>query len=160
MMIGVLSDTHGNVMAVDRAFRFFADHGIATVFHLGDKCCDVLDKDTQYNMRVVCVAGNVDYPSDDNTYEEVVEIDGITFLLTHGHTFDVRSSLGPLTAKAQEKGCQVALYGHTHQPFNARVNGILVINPGSAAQPRGASQASVALIDTNEGRPLAAVHWL
>lgn len=159
MMIGVVSDTHRNLRAVDRAFRFFAEHGVTMVFHLGDVCSDILDKDLEYSMKVICVSGNMDY-STDYPFEEVVSLDGINFFLTHGHDLEVRYTLKTLVARALEKDCQVALYGHTHLPYNARENGILVLNPGSAAQPRGDSKASVALIDTNHGEPLTKVYWL
>lgn len=159
MIIGVLSDTHRNLRAVDRAFRFFVTHDVKLVFHLGDVCSDIIGKDIEYDMTVICVAGNVDGAAD-YPHEAVVPVDGVNFFLTHGHALGVSYSLAELVAKAREKDCQVALYGHTHLPFNARENGILVINPGSAAQPRGDSKAAVALIDTNGGKPLAQVHWL
>lgn len=159
MIIGVLSDTHRNRRAVDQAFRFFAEHGVQTVFHLGDLCQDIRDKDIEFNMEVVCVAGNMDHSSS-NPAQRIFEADGVKFLLTHGHTLDVRNTLRYLVEEAKAKNCQAALYGHTHMPFNARQNGILVINPGSAAEPRGNSKASVALIDTNGGDPRVQVYWL
>ena len=159
MIIGVLSDTHRHLRAVDRAFRFFVAHDVKLVFHLGDVCSDMEGKDLEYDLKVVCVAGNMDgsatYP-----YEALVTVDGVNVFLTHGHTLGVGYSLAELVAKARENGCQVALYGHTHKPYNARENGILVVNPGSAAQPRGDSKAAVALLDTNGGKPVAEVHWL
>ena len=159
MIIGVLSDTHHNLRAVDRAFRFFVAHDVKLVFHLGDVCSDILGKDIEYDVKVVCVAGNVDGPTD-YPHEAVIPVDGVNFFLTPGNTLGVSYSLAELVAKAREKDCQVALYGHTHMPYNANENGILVVNPGSAAQPRGDSKAAVALIDTNGGKPLAKVHWL
>lgn len=159
MIIGVISDTHRNMRAVDQAFQFFKEHGVEKVFHLGDICHDVLDKDIQFDVEVICVSGNMDY-STDYPPERVYTADGVNFLLTHGHTLDVRYTLHYLVDEAKDKGCPVALYGHTHVPFNARENGVLVINPGSASEPRGGSKASVALIDTNSGDPQAQVYWL
>lgn len=159
MIIGVLSDTHRSGRAVEQAFRFFEEHGAKIVFHLGDLCQDVRDRDIEHDLELVCVAGNMDHSTDYPT-QRVFQADGVTFLLTHGHTFDVRNTLRYLVEEAKARDCQVALYGHTHMPFNARQNGVLVINPGSAAEPRGGSKASVALIDTNGGDPRAQVYWL
>ena len=159
MIIGIVSDTHRNRVAVDHAFQFFQQKGAKLVFCLGDVCQDVRDRDIEYDMEVVCVAGNMDFSSPYPT-QRVHEVDGIRFLLTHGHTFAVHYSHRHLIEEAKQNQCQVALYGHTHVPFNAQENGVLLLNPGSASEPRGGSKASVAIIDTSTGKPKAQVYWL
>ena len=37
---------------------------------------------------------------------------------------------------AEEEGCKIAMYGHTHYPANSVYGGIIVVNPGSVSQPR------------------------
>lgn len=159
MIIGVISDTHRNRKAVERAFQFFQQKGAKLVFCLGDVCQDVKDRGIEYDMEVICVAGNMDFASPYPT-QRVCEVDGIRFLLTHGHTFAVYYSHRNLIDEAKRNHCQVALYGHTHVPFNARENGVLMLNPGSASEPRGGSKAAVAIIDTSTGKPEAQVYWL
>lgn len=159
MIIGVISDTHRNRKAVDLAFRLFQQMGATTVFCLGDICLDVRDRDIEFDMDVVCVAGNMDYSMPFPT-QLVYEVDGIRFLLTHGHTFDVYYTHRLLLEEAAKNNCQAVLYGHTHVPYNARENRILVLNPGSASEPRGGSKAAVAIIDTSSGVPEAKVYWL
>lgn len=47
----------------------------------------------------------------------------------------------------------VLVLGHTHKPFKKRVDGVLVINPGSVGQPRDDDPRSAyAIIDTESGR--------
>lgn len=159
MIIGVISDTHHNRQAVDRAFKFFQYKGAELVFCLGDVCQDVRDRDIEYDMEVVCVAGNMDYASPYPT-QRVYEADGIRFFLTHGHNFAVYYSHRQLLEAAKQNHCQAALYGHTHVPFNANENGVLILNPGSASEPRGGSKAAIATIDTATGKPKAKVYWL
>ncbi len=144
---------------MDQAFRLFQQKGAQTVFCLGDLCHDVRDRDIEYEMEVICVAGNMDY-STLYPVQQIYEGDGLRFLLTHGHTFDVYHTHRLLLEEAERAGCQAVLYGHTHVPCNTRENGILVLNPGSAAEPRGHSRASAAIIDTASGFPEAQVYWL
>jgi predicted phosphodiesterase len=48
----------------------------------------------------------------------------------------------------KETGADVLILGHTHVPFVKRLNGRLVLNPGSVGQPRDHNrQASHAVID-------------
>lgn len=159
MIIGVLSDTHRDRRAVERAFRLFQARGASLVFCLGDLCEDVRDREIEFDMEVLCVAGNVDYSSP-HPIQRVHEADGIRFFLTHGHTLNVIRSHRDLLEEAAAHHCQVALYGHTHVPFNSREKGILILNPGSAGQPRGGSRASCAVIDTTGGSLRAEVFWL
>lgn len=147
MIIGVLSDTHRNMNSVDRAFSIFKNKGATVVFHLGDKIDDVFGKGEEYDMEIVAVSGNMDFRPDMER-EVVYEGDGVKFLLTHGHYHDVRTTHYHLIERAKELGCKVALYGHTHMPFNNREKGVLVLNPGSAAEPRGGSKKSCAIIET------------
>ena len=53
-----------------------------------------------------------------------------------------------------ELGADFVVYGHTHYELVQRVNGTLVVNPGSTGQPRNPSngfRASYAILDTQSG---------
>lgn len=63
--------------------------------------------------------------------ELVVELGGKRAYLTHGH---MRCGPMSLVYKAQENHAQIALFGHTHMPFCETVQGILLLNPGSAGR--------------------------
>lgn len=150
MILGILSDTHHDLSAVDKAFCLFRRHGASAVLCLGDVCSDMDGKAQQYAMEVVCTGGNVDasraYP-----LIAVYEADGMRILMTHGHTLDVRHGHALLLKEAKLRGCQAALYGHTHIALLRKEEGVLILNPGSAAQPRGPAKASCALLDTAGG---------
>jgi putative phosphoesterase len=54
-------------------------------------------------------------------------------------------------------GADFVIYGHTHRALSHRVNGTLIINPGSAGQPRDARngfRSSFAVLDTQSGEVL------
>lgn len=150
MILGVLSDTHHDAAAVERAFQLFRQHGASAVLCLGDVCSDTAGKGEEYAMEVVCTAGNMD-ASRAFPLMLVYEADGIRILMTHGHTLDVRHGHARLLEEAKTRGCKAALYGHTHIPLLGKKQGILILNPGSASQPRGQSRASCALLDTSGG---------
>ena len=56
---------------------------------------------------------------------------------THGHNYGVKSNLYTLAREAKSRGCQIALYGHTHRPSIDEVDGITLINPGSLQRAVG-----------------------
>ena len=159
MIIGVISDSHRDQRAVEKAFQLFRSQGATLVFCLGDLSDDVRGRDHEFDMEVVCVSGNVDYSSV-HPLERVHEADGYRFFLTHGHNHEVHRSHKFLIDAALAQHCHAALYGHTHVPCTVREHGLLILNPGSAGQPRGGSRASCATIDTSGGNLRAQVHWL
>lgn len=159
MKIGVMSDSHGDVRAVARAFEMFQAFGCETVFHLGDGVRDVGSVSQQYAMEVISVHGNMDY-APGTPIEHIYTADGLRFFLSHGHSLEVHRTNYYLRNRARETGCQVALYGHTHTAHNQEEDGILMLNPGSVSRPKGSAKASLAVIDTNGGKPLAKIYWL
>jgi hypothetical protein len=34
------------------------------------------------------------------------------------------------------RGCDIAMYGHTHRPFLDTIDGVTILNPGSLSYPR------------------------
>ncbi|MYE31828.1 MAG: hypothetical protein F4X80_04045 [Chloroflexi bacterium] len=49
---------------------------------------------------------------------------------------DIHCGAGALMQEFGESGADYVVDGHTHYEFAHRVNGTLVINPGSAGEPR------------------------
>lgn len=58
---------------------------------------------------------------------------GIRIFATHGHLFGVKHDpiLRELCEAALEADADVALFGHTHEPFRDRTMGMELLNPGS-----------------------------
>ena len=79
----------------------------------------------------------------------VFDLNGHRFYCTHGHKQGVGYGLENLMYTALENDCDIALYGHTHVPFNDTFEGfgdagesVRIINPGSISLPRGGSKKS------------------
>ena len=101
------------------------------IFHLGD-----LESDAQYladrfpHIPVCSVPGNCDYMPRE-AYTKLVTVGGKTFFLNHGHTYRVKYGFDAIINAACVARADVLLFGHTHTPYYADVNGLTVINPGS-----------------------------
>lgn len=80
-------------------------------------------------------AGNNDFFTD-APMEEEFRIGPYKCLLTHGHLYRVSMTEELLAGEAASRGCDLAVYGHTHKPVIHRVQGVLVMNPGSLGYPR------------------------
>lgn len=148
MVIGVVSDTHRHQTAVEKIIERCKKFDV--LIHLGDNLDDAEKIRRNFNGKFINVRGNCDFtqrvPS-----EQFVEIDGKNIFLTHGHVYNVKSSLLRLKYKAQEIGADIVLYGHTHIAEMCYEDGIWFINPGSPALPRDGFY-SMASIDIKEGK--------
>ena len=63
--------------------------------------------------------------------EDVVEIDGVRILLTHGDKYHVKRDLNTLLFRAKELNCSVVFYGHTHFAEIDRFDDITFVCPGA-----------------------------
>ncbi|MBR4434936.1 MAG: metallophosphoesterase [Clostridia bacterium] len=158
--LGIMSDTHGNSAALDRAYKALSDAD--AYVHLGDFVSDARVLETMTDKPVHAVRGNSDSftPDHDNVppKELVIEYEGVKLLLIHGHAHEVDAYF-TLAARerAERLGCSVLLYGHTHIPQYRNYGDLSVINPGSPARPRGGSKPSVAEVIIDSGRVRARI---
>ena len=67
--------------------------------------------------------------------ERVLDIENVRVLLTHGHLYRVKTDLLNLTLRAEELGCSLAFFGHTHLAEEVKADGVTLVNPGSLAYP-------------------------
>ena len=123
--IVVLSDTHGNIGAIERLNQILKESDF--VFHLGDYQRDIMAFNREFGHKILSVKGNCDFGCGD----EIIEIEGVKILLTHGHEYDVKNGLTRLSFKAKEVGAKVVFYGHTHIPKIEEYDGITFVNPGT-----------------------------
>lgn len=146
MKIAVISDTHGNYPLAVRALELAGavDH----VIHLGDHIEDAQLIGDIMERNVVMVAGNCDIGSS-APRETVMNLGGRRFFISHGDRYGVKGGLGRLRAKAGEERAGIALYGHTHIPSVAEIDGVLCVNPGSLQKT--AERASFALLTIDRG---------
>ncbi len=140
--IGIISDTHGIVPpAVLRLFQ-----NVDMIIHAGDlDHSQVLEKLTRL-APVKAVKGNMDQGS----WTEVLPV--FEVIRVAQQTIGVLHDLQMLDLNAVGADLQVIISGHTHQAAIQRQNGILYLNPGSAAQPRYGQPPSVAQLTLQDGQ--------
>jgi len=142
MKILVLSDSHGNLNNVKTAVDKYGSNADIIV-HCGDGTRGeaVWLQENCKNSMVVCVKGNCDFGSWLNS-EEYISIDGVKIMITHSHLYNTKFTLANLSYKAEEAGCQLVLFGHTHIATDTTMGNVRMVNPG-AASGYGASCAVV-----------------
>ena len=56
-------------------------------------------------------------------------------LLTHGHRYGVKTDLLSLALRAEELGCRLVFFGHTHTAEIVEHGAVTLVNPGSLTHP-------------------------
>ncbi len=153
----VLSDSHGDASSLERAIASVGEKNIDMIIHLGDIARDVDYLEMlYYPIRVASVVGNNDFMRQGD-HERVIDFDGHKIFICHGHTLGVSYGTERLEAIARQKGCEAALFGHTHSNVLKKCeDGLIILNPGSVSRPRG-TKASFAILETENGKLKAAV---
>jgi len=64
--------------------------------------------------------------------------------------YNVRDELDTLVYKAKKENCQIALYGHTHIPYYRVIDGVAVVNPGTAGMGEDLTWALISISDNGE----------
>ncbi|MCL5103563.1 MAG: phosphodiesterase [Armatimonadetes bacterium] len=171
MLIGVISDTHGNVSALRRALEFF--DGADMIVHAGDVLYHPprLGCGEGYDIPAfVDVLNGLDIPiliaqgnCDSQVYEELLKmpvqspyayasLNGIRIVVNHGHML-VRSQMIELGKRYK---ADYFISGHTHIPVLENVDGVTLLNPGSPSIPKyevnGRPAPSVGIITEDEAR--------
>lgn len=125
--IMVISDTHGNIEIFNRLTPQFVDADF--IFHLGDVASDAQYLKERFGSKVISVLGNCD--GDIIGDEKIVKVENVTFLLTHGHSFSVKTTLDFLYNEGIAKKVDYCLFGHTHEATVEKYTNLTLINPGT-----------------------------
>ncbi len=144
MRLLVISDSHKRGDLVDRIIC--REQSARHIFFLGDVVSDIEDFVYEYTDRVFhIVSGNCDFFSQFPA-ADMVDIENTRILFTHGHTYNVKYGTASLAAAAHDRGCKIALYGHTHISNIEYADGLYIVNPGALSGARS-GQCSYAVID-------------
>lgn len=137
----ILSDNHGEIEDLQKILAGGSTDWDA-MFHCGDYCAEP----GHLTKGVYRVRGNCDLLRSAPA-EQTIAWRGLNILLVHGHLYQVNLSLLPLRYRAEELGCSVILYGHTHHPLCVQEEGMVFINPGSMFSPRGYPRPTFAVME-------------
>jgi len=137
MKIGIISDTHDNLPAIDEAVKVFDRENVELIIHAGDWNAPFsMLRLASAKARLAGVFGNVDGERDfmkEKAEEAGVEIlgdsgeleeGGIKIALYHGNEEIFVDAL------ARSGKYNVVVRGHTHNPEVKNIGSSLVINPG------------------------------
>ncbi|MBC9986641.1 metallophosphoesterase [Haloferax sp. AS1] len=154
MRLAILSDTHvpgradGIPSWVEARVRE-AD----LVIHAGDfDSPATLDRLRDLSARFVGVSGNVDPPGIDLPFVEIVEVDGLTFVVTHGT--GTRTGYESRVAKTVRDAAgtdAVGVAGHIHEVVDEVVDGVRVLNPGTATAANPGDDATMMVGTVTDG---------
>ena len=128
--IGVISDTHGYLDPV--VLERFA--GVAHIIHAGDIMDAAIFSALESVARVTAVAGNLDSGAlaERLPREATGEIAGVRFVVSHKpKRLLKRLSMGRIAGRPPD----LVVWGHTHVPSAAWIDGALYLNPGTASSP-------------------------
>lgn len=141
----VVSDSHGRE---DRLRELASKHRDAdALLFLGDGVRDLARIDTVESRAVCAVRGNCDMfslfsPEKNEFSEERFLVFGEHhILMIHGHTKGVKGGLDAALLYAYERGADVLLFGHTHEPLEryypegSIIGGIAIERPMYAFNP-------------------------
>lgn len=144
MQILVMSDTHGHSGVIEKVRGFYPN--IDILIHCGDSelpfSHHVLD-----GMKKVRGNCDIDPAFPD---EIVIDFGDIKVFATHGHLFNVKSSILSLSYRAKEVNARIVCFGHSHMLGAEMIDDILFLNPGSLLKPRGRQEKSFAVVEINQ----------
>lgn len=148
MILGLLSDTHGQSERAANAIALLKEHGATAFVHCGDLCGEGV-MESLAGERAWFVWGNCDLPDAGMRACAAglglplpqgvplrLEVDGRRLAVFHGH----EREFGPVyrllagetaTAPAGFEGVDYVLYGHTHVKNDLRLGSLRIINPGA-----------------------------
>jgi len=151
MVLGVMSDTHGNTVLMRRAASVMTDVlGATLIIHLGDDYADA-DELEMYGYTVRAVPGLWcrEYHDRSIARTRIETIDGWVFGYAHAE-----QDLARVDGKAQ-----VLLMGHTHEPGIVFSGRVLRVNPGHLRSSRSRRHApSFGIITTTSEKILVSLH--
>lgn len=145
MLIGIISDSHGMLRPEAIAHLRGSDH----IIHAGDIGSTEIIPRLQQIAPVTAIRGNIDLEPWARAFPEteVVELAGKLIYILH--------DLNGLDLKPQAAGFAAVISGHSHQPQQETIDGVLYFNPGSAGPRRFKLPVTVGRLEIS-GRQLRA----
>ena len=120
----VLSDSHGRTKNILEALSLQIRNLDGIIF-LGDGLRDLMYCDTG-DIPIYSVGGNCDaggfFAGLSSDGMRILELGGKRIMLTHGHLYGVKSTLSRLIYAAADNDIDVVMFGHTHVPYEARLD--------------------------------------
>lgn len=133
MKILIISDTHGHLNNLHPVLK--AVGPLVHLIHCGDVEGQMEEIEELAGCPCTFVKGNNDFYCP-LPMETTLTFGTNKLYVTHGHQLGVSWTSRELVARAKKKGCNVALFGHTHMPTLNEGVSLTLLNPGSLTYPR------------------------
>lgn len=131
------------------------------IIHLGDNISDAkLLKATYPEIPLVYVAGNCDWPSENEPNEIMLDLEGVRVLIMHGHLRNVKSGYSFMMNVARQKKANIVMFGHTHIPLDMYDDELKLFNPGSISRPKDGHRPSFGTLTIQNGQILTNVAYI
>lgn len=129
MKIGVVSDTHSQELPEQMLNDF---KNVDFILHAGDICSQETLAILEKIKEVKGVAGNMDNSLIRRRFEkiQIIEVEKFAIGLVHGEG-PPNGLLDIVRKKFKDKKVDAIVYGHSHNPLNEVIDGVLMFNPGS-----------------------------
>ncbi|MFC4540562.1 metallophosphoesterase [Halosolutus amylolyticus] len=155
MNIGIVSDTHDNVAAIERATEIFEAEGVEVVVHCGDFVAPLMvPYFGAFELHGVLGNNDGDVANLQSAFESLggeselhgrfadLEFDGLSFAVLHGE------QKAEVEAIAAGETYDFVCYGHHHDRELSEVGRTTVLNPGAHVLPGSEEDRTVAIVDT------------
>jgi putative phosphoesterase len=149
MFILIISDTHGSIRFLQKAMdKYHLKPDLC--IHAGDILGQKQMVEKTVNCPLVVVRGNCDIDPE-IPVDKVVEAGSHKIYVCHGHQYGVGANRFRLKNEARLRGCDIAIYGHTHVlDIDNSDPDVLCINPGSLLIPRDFGSPSYVAMSIDE----------
>ncbi|MEO9256400.1 MAG: metallophosphoesterase family protein [Tepidiformaceae bacterium] len=182
MRVGIVSDIHCNLQGLERALELMSPYDelfcagdsvfqfrwsnevvgmlkdIGAHVILGNHEETILSRDGERALSSPKIDQDLVAWMRARPYRIDTLVDGKRVIMTHGSPWEpwkeYHYPYEPIWSKAGTLDCDTLIVGHTHFKMAQRFGGVLVINPGSAGDPRdhrNEFQLSCAVWDTTTG---------
>jgi len=150
MKVVILSDTHickGKTLP-GLVWEELTDADM--ILHAGDVVSDSILQDIALLAPLVAVKGNCDWFISDLPDKAIVDCENIKVGLIHGFEGEGKNALERAYNSFINENVDIIVFGHSHMPYKAYYNGVLMFNPGSPTERRGQKDFSLGIMNVND----------
>ncbi|OHE60794.1 MAG: hypothetical protein A2Z47_08110 [Thermodesulfovibrio sp. RBG_19FT_COMBO_42_12] len=151
MLIGIIADTHDNLIPTGKAIELFNSRKVEYVIHAGDYTSPfTLKLFKELNCKYAGIFGNNDGDkllllerSEGNIHNQpyIFTLNNKKIIVMHEHHI--------IDALADSGHFDLVIYGHTHKPDIRKVRNTLIVNPGEVGTWLY-GKSTAALVDLNK----------
>lgn len=155
MQVGIISDTHDNVAAIEQATDLFEAEGVEVIIHCGDFVAPLMiSYFDEFELHGVLGNNDGDVANLQSAFDSLggesqlhgrfadLEFDGLSFAVLHGES---KAEVEAITAG---ETYDFVCYGHHHERECSEKGRTTVLNPGAHVLPKSEDDRTVAIVDT------------